>query len=883
MRKLNLLSGVLEPTRIFIAILIAVIFWLFPFLSFKKQTVQPIEHGSIISAAPYTAGAIGECSNVVCDPGYCCQFGYCVVRNKADCSSGGGSGDQPPTISASLDCSQPGDNGWCTGALSVNLSASDPQGQSIIISGTLDGVAFACPDGATSCSIPIDNEGSGLIDYQVDSATGLSANGSAYYQLDTSTPDLYASLSGVPGTNNWLISDTTLDVTASDSVSGAAYTVVSINSGAPTTYTAPLTFTDGTYTVEIITYDNAGNASQDTEFIQVDTLTPSLSLTTTGTSGSNGWYVSATTVTPTASDSGSGLAALEAKVDGGSWSIISSSLSLSDGIHAYQFRATDNAGNVTETPSQTLMVDTVGPSINMTEELSLGETLYYELQDKGSGLSIYRAVIEDEDERYKKIVWLDTLSGSKLKDQILWDGKFADGTSAGAGEYYITLKISDAAGNESRKTAIVTVNPFSFLQSIPAFVPPSTSSQQSSTQDSLTVSSTDSPVISFGGVTVTTKAGEYVTTKSAVVGASNPITNAPINSNILWGAAAAALTGAALADWERKRKEEERVQQDATAQKRANTEKRWAQKAQEDAVRERRGQGNRNLPLMPDGLSPEAQAAYLHGDESAINWLATNAGKLRAQYSLDQIKKQERSNKASAARWAGIAAIAQAKEKERMNYVSAARWTGVAAIAQAKESEQQARDQVAFSHRMDEHTGEQSVIIAWEQEQEISRRVIEGPIWEPAPDTQSTYPAPSDKTNIFDRSCEVADAIDPNSPGLEFVETDKSGWGNLIDQSFITMQQVPYVGSPYLDPFIWTGKKLTTAAVVIKDSFSTGYNFVCQQIKQEGPYYETLPLNKAGLYIQDQWNTMTLVQKITFASISVVTIIIAATTILAIL
>ena len=58
------------------------------------------------------------------------------------------------------------------------------------------------------------------------------------------------------------------------------------------------------------------------------------------------------------------------------------------------------------------------------------------------------AVIEDDAEQYKKIVWLNSISGNKLQGDILWDGKFADGTQASIGEYFITLKISDAAGNK---------------------------------------------------------------------------------------------------------------------------------------------------------------------------------------------------------------------------------------------------------------------------------------------------------------------------------------------------------------------------------------------------------------------------------------------------
>jgi len=42
-----------------------------------------------------------------------------------------------------------------------------------------------------------------------------------------------------------------------------------------------------------------------------------------------------------------------------------------------------------------------------------GERLDYSLRDAGSGLAVYRAVIEDEDERYPKVVWTKTLSSSE--------------------------------------------------------------------------------------------------------------------------------------------------------------------------------------------------------------------------------------------------------------------------------------------------------------------------------------------------------------------------------------------------------------------------------------------------------------------------------------
>jgi hypothetical protein len=159
-------------------------------------------------------------------------------------------------------------------------------------------------------------EGTGSVNYQVNSATGLSAAGSLGYQIDLTSPDLDTSVSGAAGTNGWYRSDVTLGVSAGDATSGIASITASINGGGATSVGGSLTFSDGEYNVLIVARDNAGHVTQDTQIIKVDTITPSLSFTTGGTNGKNGWYVSSASAAATASDSGSGLASIEASVDG---------------------------------------------------------------------------------------------------------------------------------------------------------------------------------------------------------------------------------------------------------------------------------------------------------------------------------------------------------------------------------------------------------------------------------------------------------------------------------------------------------------------------------------------------------------------------------------
>jgi hypothetical protein len=711
-------SRFVQPERVLIAILIAVLLWLAPLLvqpplSNTEKVRKPLQEAGgikLVSAVEANAPNCSpscqeqECVNWKPGPSPACPRpgpgGGCCLEYETRCDPGcedPGPVYQPPTISAALNCTNSGSNGWCIGDLTLNLSASDPQGQSVTISGTVGAQAFTCPAGATSCSIAISNEAGGTITYRVVSATGLSANGSTAYKLDYSDPYFSGSVSGVPGTNNWYRSNATFNITAADAASGIASFTAAIDGGAPAAVSGPLLFGDGIHVIELSATDYAGFGAQATQIIQVDTITPTLNIAVSGTSGSNGWYVSNVTVTPSASDGGSGLYALEvnkdgsgyvpytapvvftdglhtwqfratdyagnvtetaqqaikvdattpslststsgtsgsngwyvsnvtvtpsvsdsgsglsafvvstdggaysaylnpifftegfhtvrfratdyagnvtetalqtvnvdtttpaisltitgtvgkngwyktnvtvkanvsdatsavglveASADGGAWAALSQ-LSFGDGLHSYQFKVTDNAGNNTTVPLQNIKIDTIAPFIDMTEELSLGETVYYDLQDNGSGLSIYRAVIEDDDERYQKIVWLDLLTGNKLRDQIRWDGRFADGTQAGWGQYFITLKISDAAGNETMRSAVVTVNPLSFLEEIPAFTPP-----PSTTLPASEPGADAPPAATFGGENNNASGGETVTTNEG--GQSNPASDATTTSS----------------------------------------------------------------------------------------------------------------------------------------------------------------------------------------------------------------------------------------------------------------------------------------------------------------------------------------------------------------
>lgn len=478
-----------------------------------------------------------------------------------------------------------GANGWFITSVDINASASDPVSGSGISTfeynrnnggwnsfpGTL-----SLTDGAYSLSL------------RASDVAGNVVETNQTIQVDTITPTLDVSVVGTVGSNGWYTSDVQINVTGNDSGSGVSSIEYELNSSGWLSYSTPLNITDGVHNLSLRVIDNAGNLTEGTQTFLIDTVTPAVDLSLNGIKGANGWYNSAVQVSASASDSGSGLSALEVSVDSGAWSVYSTPLELGDGLHTFWFHAIDLAGNLVESALQQIQVDTIPPVIVLPESWELGEIAAFELQDDGSGLASVRLVIEDEDERYPKVTWDEGLGSYQFKGDINWDGRFKDGQLASpGGEYYAWLKVSDNAGNESKQAGQITVPLGSFMEEL--ILPPGNQNGNlvSGTEASESIvisppptSSGDAPApqppatnalppISFGGRN--NGAAQPSSTQTGKVsfnagGPSNsPATNS--QSNLLWGATATAAIGAFAAEIARRKAEEEAR---ATAKVRAN-------------------------------------------------------------------------------------------------------------------------------------------------------------------------------------------------------------------------------------------------------------------------------------------------------------------------
>src|SRR5581483_1856530 len=184
-------------------------------------------------------------------------------------------------------------------------------------------------------------------------------------QWDNVAPVTTLSLSGTLGSNSWYTSSVTATLSASDATSGVKTITYTLDGGAATTYTTPITIgSDGTHTLQYWSSDNAGNFdSTRTATIKVDRTAPTASQTNSCAVGYFGtWCRGSVSLTGSASDATSGVASGSPVCKLDNVAVSCSTSASSDGSHTWTVTATDNAGLSSTPASASFGVDTVAPS-----------------------------------------------------------------------------------------------------------------------------------------------------------------------------------------------------------------------------------------------------------------------------------------------------------------------------------------------------------------------------------------------------------------------------------------------------------------------------------------------------------------------------------------
>lgn len=246
-------------------------------------------------------------------------------------------------------------------AVTVSLAASD----------AVSGVAsrFVSVNGAAeqpyTTALTIDAEGAHTVSARVADAAGNVATASTGFTIDRTGP--VAVLNGIAGDQTFT-SAAIFSLTASDSFSAVSAILYSLDGAPEVAYTAPVSVSaEGTHTVTYRAVDSLGNvgASGSVRFV-VDSSPPIV----LETSGVDGTYRSGdTTIALQAADSGTGVAELRYRINGGAFAPYADGFVISgDGDYTIEFDATDGAGNRSELSAVRFVIDSRVPAGSLVAE-----------------------------------------------------------------------------------------------------------------------------------------------------------------------------------------------------------------------------------------------------------------------------------------------------------------------------------------------------------------------------------------------------------------------------------------------------------------------------------------------------------------------------------
>jgi plastocyanin len=306
---------------------------------------------------------------------YCTIPGHSAMAGEFVVSDGGGD-TIPPTVTAAV-AGDRDPSGNYVGSATVSLTATDAGSGVASVEYQLDGGTWA----PYSAPAVVSSLGMHMFHYRAtDVAGNTSAEGMAHFTIverpgDGTPPTVTASIAGSQDASGGYIDVATVSLTATDAGSGVAAVEYKLDDGAWTAYTGPVPVTAaGMHMFSYRARDVAGNTSPEGmahfTVVKSDTTAPVVTASVGGTQDADGNYVGSATVSLTATDAGSGVAAVEYKLDGGAWTAYAAPVRVSaPGAHTVGYRARDVAGNTSPEGSVAFTViaggDTTAPTVSL--------------------------------------------------------------------------------------------------------------------------------------------------------------------------------------------------------------------------------------------------------------------------------------------------------------------------------------------------------------------------------------------------------------------------------------------------------------------------------------------------------------------------------------
>jgi peptidoglycan/xylan/chitin deacetylase (PgdA/CDA1 family) len=341
----------------------------------------------------------------------------------------------PP--SSSIACNSAACAPWYRGPVNVSLSAVDSGTAVTAIRYTTDGT-----DPTTSSPVytgPFTVSTTTTVKYRAwDMQNNVEPVRSQVIQVDPTAPSSSIACNVSTCSSGWYTSAVNVSLSATDTGSGVAAIRYTTDGSDPTSssplYTSPFSVS-GTTTVKYRAWDVAGNIeATKSQLIQVDSTAPSSSIACNGSSCASAWYTSVVSVSLSATDGGSGVAAIRYTTDGTDPTASSPLYSVPFSVSStttVKYRGWDVAGNAETTKSQLIQLDSAPPSSSIAcngdicSSAPYGSAVSVSLSaaDAGSGVAAIRYTTDGTDPTTSSPLYTSpfTVSSTTTVKYRAWD------------------------------------------------------------------------------------------------------------------------------------------------------------------------------------------------------------------------------------------------------------------------------------------------------------------------------------------------------------------------------------------------------------------------------------------------------------------------------
>ena len=272
------------------------------------------------------------------------------------------------------------DDAWHRGSVTVTLTASDANSYVL-------GTFYRVGAGAvTTYTAPfsVAAEGANQVSFwSRDAAGNTEATKTATVRIDNSAP---STTDDAP--DSWVTGVTHVELDATDELSGTGGTHFSLDGSVPSLpYTGPIAVSaEGTTTLKYRSTDSVGNIEEvRSALVRIDNTAPD-----TSDDAPAGWVTGPVSVTLTAHDSLSGVAATFRSLNGGApGAYLAPIVISSEGTNTVTYGSTDTVGRTEATRTATVRIDNTAPSTtsNVQSSYTTTATIIFSATDLLSGVA----------------------------------------------------------------------------------------------------------------------------------------------------------------------------------------------------------------------------------------------------------------------------------------------------------------------------------------------------------------------------------------------------------------------------------------------------------------------------------------------------------------